>query len=104
MPVPSLLVHRLGPASQRVADQVLAVLAGLLCAYAVIETPPVVLPEPIWLGALAGVLAGAALLARRRWPATGALTAGLLSGTLLATGIVPDYASFALVAVAAIAL
>ncbi|MFC7533741.1 sensor histidine kinase [Actinoplanes sp. GCM10030250] len=104
MPVPSLLLHGLGPVPQRAVDVVLAGSAGMLCLYAAADTPPAALAEPAWLTLLAGVAMGAPLLARRSWPRTTAVVVGLVAGVLLATGLIPDYASPAPVAVAGVAL
>ncbi|SDT43578.1 sensor histidine kinase [Actinoplanes derwentensis] len=100
MPVQLLLVQRLGPATQRALDLTIALASGALCWYAAASTPPVLVPEPSWLAVFTGVLFGAPILVRRRWPITVAVVIGVATAAVLALGVIPDYASPAPVAVA----
>jgi signal transduction histidine kinase len=102
MPAPLLLVQRIGPAAQRAVDLLVAAAAALLCWFAAISTPPTKLPEPTWLALLAGAVVGAPLVVRRRWPIAAAVFVAVAAAALLATGVIPDYASPAPVAVAGV--
>ena len=93
MPVPTLLVHRPGPAVRWAVDLLIAVAAGLLCLYAAADTPASAPPEPAWIPLLAGLALGGPLAVRRRWPIVAALVVGAASAILLAARIIPDYAS-----------
>ncbi|MCA2215958.1 sensor histidine kinase [Jidongwangia harbinensis] len=88
-------------------DVVLAAGTGLLCWYAATEAP---LPpatgvhEPAWLTVLAGVVLGAPVAARRRWPTAVAVAVAVAAAACLATGVVPDYASSGPLVAAGVAL
>ncbi|MEV4280239.1 sensor histidine kinase [Actinoplanes xinjiangensis] len=102
MPAPLLLVQRMGPAAQRTVDLLVAAGAAVLCWFAAVSTPPTKVPEPTWLALLAGVAVGAPLVVRRRWPIVTAVLVAVAAAGLLATGVIPDYASPAPVAVAGV--
>lgn len=80
-------------------DLLIAASAGLLCWFAAVESP-----GPGWRAVLTGVALGAPLILRRRWPGTVAVTIGAAAGIALATGIVADYASPALMVAAGVAV
>ncbi len=103
MPVQTPLVQRLGPAAQRALDLAIALASGVLCWYAAASTPPLLVPEPPWLAVAAGVLFGAPMLIRRRRPVVVAVVIAVATALVLASGVIPDYASPAPVAVAGVA-
>jgi signal transduction histidine kinase len=93
-----LLVHRLRPRDLFAVDALLALALVVLCGYAASEQPLVAgtgLREPAWLTVLAGILLGAPIAVRRRWPlpVVGVIFVGTM--VTLGSGLVPDYASAA---------
>jgi signal transduction histidine kinase len=102
MPAPLLLVQRIGPTAQRAVDLLVAAAAALLCWFAAVSTPPVKVPEPTWVALLAGFAIGAPLVVRRRWPVATAVLVAVATAALLASGVIPDYASPAPIAVAGV--
>jgi signal transduction histidine kinase len=89
-----LLTHRLRRADLIALDAALAAALIAICWYAASERPASGSPaEPAWLSVLAGLLVGAPVAARRRWPVAVAVTVSAAGNLAVLTGIVPDYAS-----------
>ncbi|MEH1129605.1 sensor histidine kinase [Micromonospora sp. CPCC 206061] len=89
-----LLTRRLRRADLIALDAALAVVLVAICWYAASERPMSGGPaEPGWLSALAGLLVGGPLAARRRWPVAVAVAVCAAGNLTVLTGIVPDYAS-----------
>ncbi|MEU4424557.1 sensor histidine kinase [Actinoplanes sp. NPDC024001] len=99
MPVPSLLVQRLGPAPRRAIDLIVAASAGLLSWFAAVDTG-----GPGRRAVLVALALGVPLVVRRRWPGATALVVGAAAGAVLLAGIVPDFASPALMLSVGVAL
>src|SRR5690242_5387830 len=104
---PSVFLRGLSRGQLLAFDALLAVAAavlGWLAAREVPLPPQVGWHEPGWLSVVAGVLLGAPLAVRRRWPEPAAWAALAVVAASSGSGVVPDYAGLVPTAVLALVL